>query len=60
VLILIVIIFSCPHEDYKYAAGLFHKTLSGIKAKTIILIGVAHRARNFNLESKLVFGSFNK
>ena len=50
----------CPHDDYKYAAGLFHKTLSGIKAKTIILIGVAHRARNFNLENKLVFGSFNK
>jgi len=48
----------CPHDDYKYAAGLFNKTLSGIKAKTVILIGVAHRARNFNLENKLIFGSF--
>ncbi len=49
----------CPHDDYAYAAGLYNKTLEGIKAKTIILVGVAHRARNFNLENKLVFGSFN-
>lgn len=50
----------CPHDDYAYAAGLYSKTLEGIKAKTIIMIGVAHRARNFNLENKLVFGSFDK
>ena len=49
----------CPHDDYAYAAGLYKKTLEGIKAKTIVLIGVAHRARNFSLENKLVFGSFN-
>jgi len=49
----------CPHDDYAYAAGLYEKTLSGIKAKTIMLIGVAHRARNFSLENKLVFGSFD-
>lgn len=49
-----------PHDDYSYAAGLYSKTLEGIKAKTIILIGVAHKARNFDLENKLVFGSFNK
>jgi len=48
----------CPHDDYAYAAGLFNKTLAGIKAKTIVLIGVAHRARNFELENKLIFGSF--
>ena len=49
----------CPHDDYAYAAGLYSKSLEEIKAKTIILIGVAHRARNFNLENKLVFGSFD-
>lgn len=49
----------CPHDDYAYAAGLYNKTLEGIKAKTIVLIGVAHKARNFNLENKLVFGSFD-
>lgn len=48
-----------PHDDYAYAAGLYHKTLSGIKAKTILLIGVAHRARNFNLENRIIFGSFD-
>ena len=50
----------CPHDDYAYAAGLFNKTLSGVKAKTIVLIGVAHRARNFELENKLIFGSFKQ
>ena len=49
----------CPHDDYAYAAGLYNKTLSGIKAKTVILIGVAHKARNFGLENKLVFDSFD-
>ena len=48
-----------PHDDYKYAAGLYYKTLKGIKAKTIVLIGVAHKARNFELQDKLVFGSFD-
>lgn len=49
----------CPHDDYSYAGGLYAKTLSGIKAKTVVLIGVAHRARNFDLKDKLVFGSFD-
>lgn len=50
----------CPHDDYAYAGGLYKKTLSGIKAPTVILIGVAHKARIFNLENKLVFGSFDE
>jgi AmmeMemoRadiSam system protein B len=50
----------CPHDDYAYAAGLYNKTLSGIKAKTIVLIGVAHRAINFKLENKIIFGSFDR
>ncbi len=50
----------CPHDDYAYAAGLYNKTLSSIKAKTIVLVGVAHRARNFDLKDKIVFGSFNE
>jgi len=48
-----------PHDDYGYAAGLYYKTLSGIKAKTIVLVGVAHRARNFGLQDKIVFGSYD-
>lgn len=50
----------CPHDDYAYAAGLYNKTLSSIKAKTIVLVGVAHRARNFNLKDKIIFGSFKE
>ncbi|MCM8568012.1 AmmeMemoRadiSam system protein B [Gramella jeungdoensis] len=48
-----------PHDDYKYAAGLYAKTLSGIKANTVVLIGVAHRARNYELQDKLIFGSYD-
>lgn len=47
-----------PHDDYAYAGGLYTKTLAGIKAKTVVLIGVAHSARDFDLENKLIFGSF--
>jgi MEMO1 family protein len=48
-----------PHDDYAYVGDLYPKILSGIKAKTIILFGVAHKAKNFNLENKLVFDSFD-
>lgn len=50
----------CPHDDFAYAAGLYKKTLSGIKAKTVVLIGVAHKARNFDLKDKIIFGSFEE
>jgi AmmeMemoRadiSam system protein B len=48
-----------PHDDYAYVGDLYPKILNGIKAKTIIVLGVAHKARNFNLENKLIFDSFN-
>ena len=47
-----------PHDDYAYAGGLYTKTLAGVKAKTIVLIGVAHAARDFKLENQLIFGSY--
>jgi MEMO1 family protein len=47
-----------PHDDYKYAGEVTYQALSGIHAKTIILFGVAHKARNFNLEDRIVFGSY--
>ncbi|MFN8258470.1 MAG: AmmeMemoRadiSam system protein B [Bacteroidales bacterium] len=50
----------CPHDDYAYAAVLYNKTLAGIKAETIVLIGVAHKARQFSLENKLIFDSFDQ
>jgi AmmeMemoRadiSam system protein B len=47
-----------PHDDYKYAGKLYHTSLEGVNAKTIILIGVAHSARNYKLQDKIIFGSF--
>jgi len=48
-----------PHDDYAYVGNLYPKVLSGIKAKTVILFGVAHKARNFNLDNKIIFDSFD-
>lgn len=47
-----------PHDDYKYAGRLYYESLKGINANTIILIGVAHRARNYELQDKIIFGNF--
>lgn len=47
-----------PHDDYKYAGRLYYESLKGINAPHIILIGVAHRARNFDLKDKIIFGNY--
>ncbi len=49
----------CPHDDYMYAGFLYRGVLSHIQAKTIIVFGVAHKAKKFNIEQKLVFDSFD-
>ncbi len=49
-----------PHDDYSYVGYLYPAVLSNIKAKTIILIGVAHKARQFGLRDQLIFESFEK
>ncbi len=48
-----------PHDDYAYVQELFPKTLSGVKAKAVFMIGVAHKAVMLNLQDKIVFGSFD-
>ncbi|AMC09801.1 hypothetical protein Lupro_00335 [Lutibacter profundi] len=48
----------CPHDDYKYAGKLYYEALKGINTNTIILIGVAHKAKKFNLKDKIIFGSY--
>ena len=47
-----------PHDDYSYAGPLYYEALRGINAPNIILIGVAHRARNFGLQDKILFGNY--
>ncbi|WP_339628367.1 AmmeMemoRadiSam system protein B [uncultured Maribacter sp.] len=49
-----------PHDNYRFAGQLYYKSLRGINAPNIILIGVAHRARNYELQDKLIFGTFTE
>lgn len=49
-----------PHDNYRFAGQLYYESLKGINAPNIILIGVAHRARNYNLQDKLIFGTFTE
>jgi MEMO1 family protein len=48
----------CPHDDYTYAGWLYPAVLRDMKASTVIIFGVAHKASLFNLENQLVFDSF--
>jgi AmmeMemoRadiSam system protein B len=48
----------CPHDDYAYAGFLYEMVIPHIKAKTVIVFGVAHKAKKFNVEQKIVFDSF--
>jgi len=50
----------CPHDDYIYAGWLYPFVLNNIHASTIILFGVAHKAKKFNVENRLVFDSFEE
>jgi MEMO1 family protein len=48
----------CPHDDYTYAGFLYNEVFSHIKAKTVIILGVAHKAKKFGIEQKIVFDDF--
>jgi MEMO1 family protein len=50
----------CPHDDYAYAGWLYPEVLKNIHASTLILFGVAHKAKKFNVENRLVFDSFDE
>lgn len=49
----------CPHDDYSYAGFLYNEVFSHIKVKTFIILGVAHKAKYFNIEQKIVFDAFD-
>ena len=49
----------CPHDDYSLAGLLYYSVLKDVKAKTVILFGVAHKARMLGVENKLVFGHYS-
>ncbi len=50
----------CPHDDYTYVGWLYPATLRSITAHTVVIFGVAHKARRFGLEDKLIFDTFSK
>jgi AmmeMemoRadiSam system protein B len=49
----------CPHDDYTYTGSLYPELCRNIKAKNLILIGVAHGAAKMGIQDSLVFDSFD-
>lgn len=49
----------CPHDDYTYVGRYYLSLLRHIKAKTIFLFGVAHRAKQLSLENDLIFDDYD-
>ena len=47
-----------PHDDYAYAGFMYPLALRNVKARTVIIFGVAHKARQRALEDVLVFDGF--
>lgn len=48
----------CPHDDYTYVGKLYPEVLHNVRADNIILIGVAHKAGQLNLENYLIFDTY--
>jgi AmmeMemoRadiSam system protein B len=49
-----------PHDDYRYAARVFVHVYPHIRARHVVAVGVAHKARDFpHVEGKLVLDSFD-
>jgi AmmeMemoRadiSam system protein B len=47
-----------PHDDYSYAGFMYPLVLKNVQAKTVIIFGVAHKAKQFNVDNQLVFDSY--
>jgi AmmeMemoRadiSam system protein B len=48
----------CPHDDYTYVGKLYPELLQNVKAKNLILIGVAHKAAKLGIADSLVFCTY--
>lgn len=48
----------CPHDDHLYASRVYVPLTERITAPRVVLIGVFHRARLWDLENRLVFDAF--
>ncbi len=48
-----------PHDDHAYVSYLYPLLLKNVKAKTLIIFGVAHKAWKFGLRDSIIFGTFD-
>lgn len=49
----------CPHDDYLYAGRVYRAILGPLRwAKTVVLVGVFHGYRRFDLRGRLVFDAY--
>jgi AmmeMemoRadiSam system protein B len=48
----------CPHDDYYYAGRFYSLLLPHVRARTVIVFGVFHKARLFDSRDRLVFDSY--
>jgi len=48
-----------PHDDYTYVGYLYPAVINYVKAHTIFLFGVAHKARLLNSENQIIFDDFD-
>lgn len=50
----------CPHDDYYYAGRFYSLVLPEIRAGTVIIFGVFHKARVFGCRDRIVFDEFTE
>ncbi|MCG3192722.1 MAG: hypothetical protein DIJKHBIC_01969 [Thermoanaerobaculia bacterium] len=48
----------CPHDDYLFAARVYRRILPLVTAKTVVVIGVFHAFRKFEMSDALVFDDY--
>jgi AmmeMemoRadiSam system protein B len=48
----------CPHDDYYYAGRLYSLLVPHVRAHTVIVFGVFHKAKLFDCRDKLVFDAY--
>ncbi|HNX66712.1 MAG TPA: AmmeMemoRadiSam system protein B [Bacteroidales bacterium] len=49
-----------PHDDYSYVGYLYPALFKHVRSEVVIMFGVAHKAKRFNLQDKIVFGSIKE
>ncbi len=48
----------CPHDDHLYAGHVYLHAIAGLRAPRLLLVGVFHAARLWNLSGRLVFDRY--